>query len=325
MALVEIILLIIFILFLYKAAEMVVDNAVKLANFFRITTLAAGIVLVAISTALPELSVAIMSSINNEGSIAVGNSFGSLIANILLLLGLGAFLYGFRIENQSLKSIALLLFLTTLISLYILAHSLFYGSALGLIEGVILLGIGVVYYFKVINESRLPGEQDAYRVTKHEALSSFILFFLGFVGVIFFAGLVVKYAVLIARQLNVSESFIGATMIAVGTSLPELSVVLQAIRKKHYGIALGDVMGSNMANLTLVLGCASIINPISLVNLLVPTAAMLFAVVANSTFLYFSITKKRFTYREGLVMLAMYAFYIFVIFGLQAGELVLRQ
>ena len=133
------------------------------------------------------------------------------------------------------------------------------------------------------------------------------------------SGFVVESAVNLSRMLGIAESFIGATIIAVGTSLPELSVDLQAIRRKQYGLALGDAIGSNMTNLTLVLGAAAVINPIH-VQIPVFIAALLFAVIANIMLLYVAATNKGVRKNGGILFLAMYAIYFISIFILQMRE-----
>jgi cation:H+ antiporter len=130
----------------------------------------------------------------------------------------------------------------------------------------------------------------------------------------------VDSSVKLARTLGIAESFIGATIIAIGTSLPELSVDLQAIRKKHYGLALGDAIGSNMANLTLVLGTAAVINPIH-VQIPIFISALLFAVIANTVLLYAAAVHRKIDKSGGLVFLAMYAIYLVTIFFLQFREM----
>jgi len=131
---------------------------------------------------------------------------------------------------------------------------------------------------------------------------------------------VVDSAVNLAKTLNIAESFIGATVIAIGTSLPELSIDLQAIRKKHYGLALGDAIGSNMTNITLVLGSAATINAIS-INLPIFVAALLFAIVANFMLFYVAAINKRMNKLGGAIFLLTYVVYIAVIFYLQLGTL----
>lgn len=320
MAIQELITLVIFIGVLAKASEAVVENAARLARFFGVSQLAVGMLLIAASTSLPELAVSVSSSVANEGSIAAGNVFGSNIANILLILGLGAFLYGFRVGRDALPDIALVLLLTTIISVYILFHSLVAGIALGLYEGALLLLIAVWYAHRMLGKRRLQNGQAERAVGMHEGLRSFLFFAAGVLVVIVSSGFVVDSAVKLAELAGLAKSFIGATLIAIGTSLPELTIDLQAIRKKQYGLALGDAIGSNMANIALVLGAAAAISPI-VVQLKVFVAALLFAVVANMAFFYIAAVKREFGRREGAVMLAMYVAYLAAIFALQFGEI----
>ncbi|MCX8166507.1 MAG: calcium/sodium antiporter [Candidatus Micrarchaeota archaeon] len=327
MALVELTLLLVFIIILLKSAEHVVISASRLADFFGISTLAIGVILVAFSTSLPELSVGIISSINNKGSISAGNVFGSNIANICLILGLGAFLYGFSITMKEIKQVVVILILTTIISVYIIFHVNFYGDALTQIEGIILLGIGFWYFRNYLKDYGTDNHHNSHNrnelehVTKHKALQEFLYFFVGILIVLFSSSMVVRYAVKLAEMVGLAESFIGATLIAVGTSLPEMTVSLQAIRKKKYGLALGDAIGANLTTLTIVLGSSAVINPIDL-TLNVFIAALLFAIIANSLFLYFAITSKKLGNKEGMILIALYVFYLVTIFGLQATELV---
>ncbi|HIH19806.1 TPA: sodium:calcium antiporter [Candidatus Micrarchaeota archaeon] len=316
MVLVELLTLVIFVAILAKSSSVVVENAQKLAVFFGISTLALGMLLIAVSTSLPELSVSVASSTANEGAIAAGNVFGSNIANLLLILGIGAFLFGFRVPKGALTEIGLVLFFTTVISAYILYHSQVAGSALGVHEGVLLLLLFAWYANRLLGKKKIEQMPKEKKMSRREGLKSFLLFGGGIIGVILSSQFVVNSAVALAENAGLAKSFIGATLIAVGTSLPELSIDLQAIRKKQYGLALGDALGSNMVNLTLVLGAAAAINPI-LVQLKVFVAALLFAVVANMYFFYIAAVKSRFEKKEGVLMLSLYAAYLLAIFFLQ--------
>ncbi|MFH0737093.1 MAG: sodium:calcium antiporter [Candidatus Micrarchaeota archaeon] len=313
-------LLVISVVVLARASSLVVDNIVKLSRFFNISQVAIGFLLLAVSTSLPELSVSVASSSLGEGAIAAGNVFGSNIANILLILGTGAFLYGFRISPANLKDIGLVLLLTTLISIYIIFNSSVEQRALGFPEGLILLSVYGLYVWHTLGKKRVEDGNRNGKVAKKDALTALLLFVFGIVLVIASSGFVVSSAVVLAREIGVAESFIGATLIAVGTSLPEFSVDLQAIRKKHYGIALGDAIGSNMANLTLVLGTAAAINTIE-VRLPIFIAALLFAVIANSILLYVAAVNKKVQRLGGALFLAIYVIYLAVIFYLQFDEL----
>ncbi|VVB57362.1 putative membrane protein [uncultured archaeon] len=321
MILLELLVLLVSTAVLAKSSSVVVEKAAKLSIFFGISTLAIGLILISVSTSLPELSVSVLSSTSGDGALAAGNVFGSNIANILLILGLGGALYGFSIKRRELTDIALILVLTTIISLYIIYAASISQRALAFPEGLVLLGLFAVYIYRVLSR-KAPVEdekKDREKVSKKEALGAFLWFCVAIVVVLASAGFVVESAIKIAAELGLAESFIGATLVAIGTSLPELSVDVQAIRKKQYGLALGDAIGSNMANLTLVLGTAAAINPI-IITLPVLVIALLFAIVANVLLFYVAATDKRLTRQGGLLFLGIYGIYLIAIFLAQAGQ-----
>lgn len=320
MVVIELLTLIVSIAILARSSSAVIDNALKLAVFFGISQIAIGFLLIAVSTSLPELSVSVVSSTLGEGAIAAGNVFGSNIANILLILGIGAFLFGLKISPSNLRDIGIILLLTTIISVYIVFNSSVQQKALGFIEGALLLGLFAAYVWHTIKKKKVENGGKKETVTKHEALKAFLIFGLSVLLVIISSGFVVDSAVKIARLLNIAESFIGATIIAIGTSLPELTVDLQAIRKRQYGLALGDAIGSNMVNLTLVLGTASVINSIT-VTIPVFIAALLFAVIANMLLLYVAAIYKNMGRMSGLIFVLLYCVYLVVISSLQFHEL----
>ncbi len=318
MVFVESIVLLVALVVLSKSSSTVVENAAKLSKFFGINQVAIGFLLLAVSTSLPELSVSVLSSTAGEGALAVGNVFGSNIADILLVLGIGGFLYGLKIGKNELKDIAIVLVLTTIISVYIIFNSLVRNQALGFLEGIILLLIFAIYVIYIFRKKTIEGNGTKL-VTKKEALYAFLFFSSAIILVLVSASFVVDSAVKIAKILNIAESFIGATIIAIGTSLPELSIDLQAIRKKHYGLALGDAIGSTMTNITLVLGTAAVIHPVSIV-LPVFIAALLFAIIANILLFYVAAVNKQLGRFGGALFLLIYVIYLVTIFYLQIGE-----
>jgi len=305
---------------LSRSSAMVIESAVKLSRFFNINQIAMGFLLVAVATSLPELSVSVSSSLAGQGAISAGNVFGSNIANILIILGVGAFLYGVKISPSNLKDIGIVLLLTTIISVYIIFSSSVQHKALNFIEGAVLLGIFGVYVWSTLRKKKLSNNRPRITVPKKAALKAFLFFGLGIIIVIVSSAFVVDSAVEIADSLGIAHSFIGATIIAVGTSLPELGTALHALRRKHYGLVLGNAIGSNMANITLVLGAASMINPIE-VKLPIFIAALLFAVIANSILFYVAAIHKGMNKLGGALFLLVYIVYLVAIFGLQVGEL----
>jgi cation:H+ antiporter len=305
---------------LARSSEIVVDSISKLSRYFGISQLAIGFLLLAVATSLPELSVSLLSSVTGEGAIATGNIFGSNIANILLVVGASAFIYGVRIRGKILREIGLLLLLTTVISAYILFSSSVAGQALGFLEGAALLCIFGVYVWHGIGRKKKTNSVPSTPIKKEQALNSFVFFIGSIVLVLVSSSFVVESAVMISLELGVAESFIGATVIALGTSLPELSIGLQSVKKKKYGIFLGNAIGSNVVNLTLVLGVAATLNPIA-VQIPVFIAALLFAVVANMLLLYVAAVNKRVGKIGGASFLAFYIIYLGTIFMLQLQEL----
>lgn len=302
-------ILIVSVVFLAKGAEVVINSAAKLAAFFRISQAAVGFILLSTATSLPELSVSVLSSAVESGAIAAGNVFGSNIADILLVLGIGAFLYKIKVKKSDVNDIALILLGTSMITLAVI-----YFVGLGRMEGALLLAIFAAYVL-YIGRRKMPRDSEE-RVSKGEAMRAFLWFGIGIAVVLVSSGFVVESAVRLADGLGIAKSFIGATIIAVGTSLPELSLELQAIRMKRYGLALGDAIGSCMTNITLVLGVAALLNPIVL-NFKVFMPIMLFALAANLVFFYFISTRRTLGRREGLALMGTYLAYLLVVAGAQ--------
>ncbi len=319
MVFIELGVLLFSILVLSRSSEMVISSSVRLSRFFNLNPVAMGFLLVAVATSLPELSVSVTSSLAGEGAISAGNVFGSNIANILIVLGIGGLLYGMKISQSNMKDIALVLLLTTIISVYIIYRSSVSLQALGIIEGAVLILLFLGYVWWTLKMKKQSNGNSKSNVPKKKALHAFLSFSMGIFLVIISSAFAVDSAVTIATSLGLAQSFIGATLIALGTSLPELSTALQAVRKKQYGLVLGNVVGSNMANITLVLGVASTINPIS-VQLPVFIVALLFAVIGNTLLFYSAAVNKAIGKFAGVVFILVYVVYIAAIFGLQATE-----
>lgn len=320
MVLVELLVLLVSVIVLSRSSSLVVDNAVKLSTFFKIQQVAVGFVFIAVATTLPELSVSVMSATTGSGSLAAGNVFGSVITNILLIMGIGAYFYKIKINRSNLRDIGLVLLITTVIAVYILFNTTVTQRALGFLEGIVLLCLfGGYMGYRVLKHIGSPEKADG-EISQHQALNAFLQFCVGISIVLVSSGFVVDSAVKLADMLGISKSFIGATVIAIGTSLPELSVSIHSIRKKQYGIALGNLTGANLVNLTLVLGVASLINPIS-VQIPVFVAALLFAVITNSVLFYVAVISKGVDKLGGILFLLTYVFYLVVISLLQTLRL----
>ncbi len=258
------ILFIVGFILLVKGAEWLVDGSASLARRYKISEMTIGLTIVSIGTSAPELIVNIIASINGNSDIAIGNIFGSNIANVLLILGITAVIYPIPIRKNTIRTdIPFVLVATLLVGFLANAHifkatqSLFISRS----DGIILLvffGVFMSYVFQMSKNN--PPKFDP--INEKTVGISILLIIIG-VSCLFFGGKwVVEGAVQIARLLNLSESFIGLTIVAIGTSLPELVTSIIAARKHNVDIAVGNVIGSNVFNLLWVIGISALIRPL---------------------------------------------------------------
>lgn len=293
------------------SSKYVVENALRIAEFFRIGELATGFILLSVSTSLPELVIAVISSSSGEGAISIGNVFGSNIADVLLVVGLMALLAGFTIKREEAREFIRLLFMTSVMSLVLLLV-----NRLGTIEGFLLLFIFAGYsYYLIRREVSLDVRE---RISRKKFRTAVLIFSLGVVVVIISADAAVNFAVRIATELSISESYIGATIIALGTSLPELAIDISAVRKGNVRLALGDALGSSMTNLTLILGFTGILSRVTY-SMISYSGLVLFLLLANMLLWYFFDTGRKLGRLEGTVFLMIYVAFILTEFSLQMG------
>ena len=301
--------LLVSLLILAKCSHLVVDNVLKLAKFFRIGEMTVGFVLLSVSTSLPELAVAVVSTPAGQGSISIGNVIGSNIADILVVIGACAMIATIRIKKDETLELIRLLFITSMIPLILLLRNEF-----GWVEGLILLSIFAGYTYYLFKKEVNLGITE--EVSKKNALYAFLYFVVGIMGVLVSSRFTVDSAVRIADTFSLSKSFIGATIIALGTSVPELAIDTAAVRKGNIKLALGDAIGSCMTNLTLVLGVTGLLSQ-STFNITVVSSLIIFLLITNLLFWYFLETKRKLNRKEGMVFLLFYMIFLITEFGLQ--------
>ena len=307
--------LLFFLVVLGKSADIVVDNVSIISRFFRISKLAIGFLLVALTTSFPEFTISVISSISGEGEIAVGNVFGSNVANILLILGFGALIYGVKLADADLTEIRLVLASTFGIVLILLILS-FLRFPLENFGGILLLICFCIYCIYSLKKQNFS-EDLSNNIQKSQAVFSFFVFFMGIILVLISSSLVVRFAINLAQGTNFSEGFIGSTLVAIGTSLPELSTTLSALRKKEYSLALGDAIGSNLVNLTLVLGSSALLQSTSVLFLPIFIFAMVFALLTDVLAFFFSSYLKELNKFTGILFLILYLVYLIILFNFQ--------
>ncbi|MEK7544700.1 MAG: calcium/sodium antiporter [Patescibacteria group bacterium] len=307
------ILFIIGFLLLIKGADLLVDGSASIAKKLKISSIVIGLTIVAFGTSAPELIVSIFASVQGNSEIAIGNILGSNIANILLILGISAIIYPITAKrNTILKEIPLSLL--AIIVLGLMANDMLIDgtsfSGITRIDGFILLAFFIIflYYIFGIAKSDESTAEEEIKVLSNSKSAIFII--LGLVSLTIGGKWIVDGAVQIAEFFGVSQSLIGLTIVAVGTSLPELATSAMAAYKKQSDIAIGNIVGSNIFNIFWILGLSAIIRPLPFD----PSANSDIAMVIFASVILFSVMfigKKRVIETwQGALMVASYIAYV---------------
>jgi cation:H+ antiporter len=297
-----------------KGASLLVDGASALARRLRISDLVVGLTVVAFGTSLPELFVNIAASAKGSTGIAVGNILGSNIANILLILGISGIIRPLAVGRGTVwKEIPLSLLATVVLA--ILANDrLIDGaetSALTRIDGLILLSFFIIFLFYSWGIARpLEGADACLPKAPYKPAKIILFVMLGLAGLILGAKFVVSGAAALAKTAGIGEAAVGLTIVAVGTSLPELATSAVAAYKRNPEIAVGNVVGSNIFNIFFILGVSSLIRPLPFdMPRNIDIAVLIFA---NALLFFFMFTGKRKTLDrwEAAVFLILYVAYV---------------
>jgi len=317
---VQFILLILGIVLLVKGADWLVDGASGLSSSFGVSPLFIGLTVVAFGTSAPELAVSVSAAMKGSGSIAISNVIGSNIANIALVIGFAALLSPMLISKTTVRKE---LPFNILVSFALMAM-LLRGSKYGLdrYDGFILIIFFIIFmeYTLVMAKSdreRKKSEQSPFSKTqlkdiKQQRIKNGLLTLIGLVMVVLGANLTVDSATQIALQLGISEALVGLTMIAIGTSLPELVTSITAIIKKQDDLAIGNIVGSNIFNICLILGISSMISPIGVI-VQHYWADILFMSLLALFLLLTTMKKSKLTRLEGTFFFVSYIIYIVTI------------
>ncbi len=312
----EVILFAIFIvssLVLYKSSEWVLRYSLILSRELRISTVVFGFIMVAVSTSLPELTVALFSVVSGDVSLSVGNLLGSNLLNLTLVMGISVLAYKVVYLNKKEEAdLVELLFLSTLVTLLI-----FQSQSLSIIHGVILLTLFGLLFSKLYRGGRI--KRKFYETKKKEKTLSkkkaVMYFSISVLFLLVSSHFLVNSALEIASVFALNTTFIGMTITSIGTTLPELSVQLRAIKNKEYGLAIGDLLGSCVVNLTLVLGILSILSPVAVeARCLIKLLPFLF--IAIFVVWYAIANKKKVTRFEGAILIILYLLFILESFGI---------
>ena len=310
---VVIILFLVGFILISKGADIFIDCTVKIGKKTGISELILGATIVSFATTLPELTVSVFASIDNHTTMSLGNAVGSIICNTGLILGLVALISPFKVDKKmfSSKSIILLVSVISLITLGI-------NGSINRIDGILLLGLLSIYMYSniksVSNQSKSNEKLELNycgnkKSSKQENLKIGLLFILGLIMMVVGSRLLVDNGVKIADFIGIPQGIVSLTVIALGTSLPELVSSLTAIKKKHHGISVGNILGANILNISSVIGFSSLINdlPILAQNIKVD---FIFMIILLLTLILPTIKSGKIYRLQGILLLVVYIIYI---------------
>ena len=300
-----VILLIGFVL-LIKGADYFVEGSSSLAKIMKIPAVIIGLTIVAMGTSAPEASVSINAALAGNNDIAISNVIGSNIFNGMVVVGVCAFLQKFKVnEDISKRDLPINIIISIILCLMIM------DGTLSRLEGIILL-IGMVAFIGMMVHAALKNREDGDEIKTLSLPMSIVYMIGGLIAVIFGGDMVVDGATAIATMFGLSQNFIGLTIVAVGTSLPELVTSIVATKKGESALALGNAVGSNIFNILFILGFSAVISPLSVLGeslvdgmTMVATGALLFL---------FAKTKGEMDKKEGILCVLIYVAYTVFLF-----------
>ena len=312
------IILIIGFILLIKGADIFVDGASNIAKKFGIPSIIVGLTIVSLGTSAPELAVSLIASLEGSNGITIGNVLGSNIFNTLIVLGLTSIIMPIIIKKSIIFKDYIVNVIVTIVLLILIFGRTLLNNEPGLtrVSGIILL-IGCIGYTIYLIKSAKDGNDNNNGNEEINIFSSSIKIIIGIIGIILGGNLVVNSASDIAYSFGLSDKLVGLTIVAMGTSLPELVTSMIAAIKGENDIAIGNVLGSNIFNILLILGVSSTINPIVISSsLLVDIVFLIVISVILGIFMFKGKKEKLSLGRvEGLILVLLYISYIaYIIF-----------
>ena len=309
----DFIILIIGFFLLIKGADIFVDGASSIAKKIGIPSVIVGLTIVSLGTSAPELAVSLISSFNGNNGIAVGNDLGSNLINTLVVLGGTAIVAPLLIKKSTIKRDYIATLVVTILTCFLIFGLVPKSeNMLSRISGIILLVVCIAYMFILVKAAKKDSVKDEENTSEIKMSKNILLSLIGVVGIVFGGNLVVDSATNIAYALGMSEKLVGLTIVAVGTSLPELVTSIVAALKGENDIALGNVLGSNIFNLVLILGASATISPITVSGVMLIDFIILIAVTLFIGALIFFNKKedKRLGRLEGIILVGIYVAYL---------------
>lgn len=301
------------LLMILFGANWLVDGSSSIAKRFGISEFVIGLTIVGIGTSTPEMVVSFLSSFQGKADMAIGNIVGSNIFNTMMILGVTALIAPLAITKSNLKKDIPLNIIVTLLLIILGMNFTLFGKGedqLSRLDGVILLGVFAWYIWSSFRSDNADQEEDGDGIKEYKTGISVLLIVAGLAGLIIGGRLFVNSATELAKMFGVSDKFIAITVMAAGTSMPELATCVVAALKGRGQLALGNVLGSNISNILLILGGAALINPLSFSGMTyvdLGTVLLSALFILGSAYLF---KKKQLDRFEGIILLLMEAGYM---------------
>lgn len=311
----EYLLLVIGFILLIKGADVFVDGASKIARKIGIPSIIVGLTIVSVGTSAPELAISIISALDGNSGIAIGNVIGSNMFNTLVVLGATSVISPIIFKKTTVKRDYVVDLLATIL-VYILTFGFsMRDGELSRMDGVILLFICIIYMILLIRIVRGGDLRNENRDENINIFKNIIISIIGIIGIVIGGDMVVDNATVIATTLGMSEKLVGLTIVAMGTSLPELVTSIVAAIKGEKEIALGNVLGSNIFNLLLIIGTSSAISPFIVSrSLIVDFIILIISTILIGGIIFLNKKDiKKITRIEGVILLAIYVCYLIYI------------
>ena len=303
----SILLLAISLLIIMFISDRIIRYVLILSKRLGLSEMAAGFILLSITTSLPELSVSTVASLAGEGGLSVGNVLGSNIANLTIILGLAILITRkeVKIKGESQKELVQFLFLSSVIPLFIVQR-----GSLGPVLGIVLLILFAYFGLTISRKTENTAiNKTSQQITEQNITSVTIKFVMGIILIITLSKVAVDSSIDIADTVGLPTSIIGATIIGLGTSLPELATTIQALKQRLVNLALGNLLGSCITNITLILGVSSLLS-FSEVNVVAVQSIMFYVLLSSLSVWYMIGASERLTKKGALFLCLVYAIFI---------------
>jgi cation:H+ antiporter len=320
---ISILLLLLGFAILIKGADLLVGGASSIAKKNGISNIAIGLTVVAFGTSLPEMIVSLFSAFNGKPDAAFGNVIGSNIFNLLLILGIAGVIYPLVVQKNTVKFEVPISIVAIGIMFFLVNDQMIFGSegnGLSRLDAGILLVFFVSFLYYIYKTmSNEPDVVEEGSVKVFGTWSSIGMLVLGIGGLVLGGNLVINNAIDIAKEFNLSDKLIGLTILATGTSLPELATSAVAAYKKNTDIAIGNVIGSNIFNIFFILGVTGVVTPIPYNPNLNPDIIVVVGATILLMIFMFTLSTRKLDRWEAAIMLVLYVAYMMYLIGSETG------